>query len=226
MKLGFSNMDAVVLLGAPGSGKGTQTTRLCSDFGFYRVSTGDIIRNEVLKGTLLGKSVSNLQSTGRLVPDDVVCDMVFSNLSLVSDRNFIFDGFPRTLYQAEKLGEFFTKNSSRTFIFLLDLAFEKILARIINRLSCTKCGAVYNSKEEFVAVGAPCGICGSALVVRQDDNPTVLKERYDIYQKEIMPIVDFFGTEVTVIDGGQSPEFVFSQISKKIQKTIPKVGIS
>lgn len=209
-------MDAVVLLGAPGSGKGTQTGKLCDDFGYHRVSTGDIIRSEIRDGTLLGKSVAQYQATGMLVPDDTVCEMVFSNLSRIDGRGLVFDGFPRTLLQAQRLERFFVERDLRGFIFLFDVTFENIENRIVNRVSCPGCNAVFNSQVDGVSTGAPCPRCGTRIGVRQDDTIEVLRHRYDIFRREVDPILEFYGDKVHVIAGNRPADDVYLDITEQM----------
>lgn len=207
-------MDAVVLLGAPGSGKGTQTARLCEEFNYNRVSTGDIIRFEIREGTLLGKTVEKYQATGLLVPDDTVCEMVFSNLSRIDVRGLVFDGFPRTLLQAQRLESFYVERDIRGFVFLFDVTFENIESRIVNRVSCPGCNTVFNRSLDRVEAGIPCPRCGTRVGVRQDDTIEVLRKRYDIFRRELDPILEFYGDKVQVIPSNRPADEVYLDIIK------------
>ena len=207
-------MDAVVLLGAPGSGKGTQTARLCEEFNYNRVSTGDIIRFEIREGTLLGKTVEKYQATGLLVPDDTVCEMVFSNLSRIDVRGLVFDGFPRTLLQAQRLESFYVERDIRGFVFLFDVTFENIESRIVNRVSCPGCNTVFNRSLDRVEAGIPCPRCGTRVGVRQDDTIEVLRNRYDIFRRELDPILEFYGGKVQVIPSNRPADEVYLDIIK------------
>ncbi|NBV83837.1 hypothetical protein EBR57_06940, partial [bacterium] len=198
--------------------KGTQSAKLCADLGYTRVSTGDIIRGEIRQGTLLGKSVAQYQAKGLLVPDDIVCEMVFVNLAHLDERGLIFDGFPRTLLQAQRLDRFFVEHDIRAHIILVDVAFDAIESRIVNRVSCPSCNSVYNRNVDSVLPGTPCPRCGTTVVVRQDDTVEVLKNRYDIYCREIAPILAFYSDRVQTISGTQTPEVVYRQIRELMNR--------
>lgn len=214
-------MNAIILLGAPGSGKGTQTSLLCDNSSFYRVSTGDIIRGEIRRGTLLGKSVGVYQAKGELVPDDVVCDMVFSNLDELEDLALIFDGFPRTLYQAQELDKFLERKSYVTSIFLIEVSFDSLLARIASRICCTSCDGVFRADKEGLSAGSLCPKCGSTLAIRKDDKPDVVRNRYEIYCKEISPVKQFYGNRIQTVNGLQDPNVIQAEILNRLN-----IGIS
>ncbi len=213
-------MDAVVLLGAPGSGKGTQTAKLCEEFNYNRVSTGDIIRFEIRERTLFGKTVEEYQAKGLLVPDDTVCEMVFSYLSRIDGRGLVFDGFPRTLFQAQMLDSFFCERDIRGLVFLFDVTFENIESRIVNRVSCPGCNTVFNRSLDRLEAGVPCPRCGTGIGVRQDDTIEVLRNRYDIFRREVDPILGFYGRKVHVIPGNRPADEVYLDIIKQMNFSV------
>lgn len=210
-------VNAVILLGAPGAGKGTQTSLLCNEYGFFRVSTGDIIRAEVKLGSFLGKTVAHFQDKGQLVPDDLVSELVFSRLRALESDSFVFDGFPRTLAQAIKLDEYLQASSLSSSVVLVDVPFESIRTRILGRLYCPGCQSIFSSLASAAYEGMPCPCCGVQLAVRPDDNIEVLKDRYDIYNREIGPILEYYGSRVRSVDGTQPSEMVYDSLVRLLE---------
>jgi len=218
-------VESIVLLGAPGSGKGTQTERICADFGYFRVSTGDIIRSEIRLGTDLGMKTKEFQEKGLLVPDDVVCDMVFNAVEAeTSSIGVVFDGFPRTLFQADRLSSFLEqKKYKASLVFYFEVQFEEIARRILSRLSCPGCGAVYSAFVHGINVGEACPKCGQTVGIRSDDSLDVLKSRFDIFCRELDPILSYYGDRVIRVDATQTPDALFSFILGIVSKERSRV---
>jgi adenylate kinase len=202
----------VVLLGPPGSGKGTQAKRLVEVLGTPHVSSGDLFRHHLSEGTELGKRARSYMEKGELVPDDVTVDMVIDRISRPDcEEGVILDGFPRTLTQAEALDRELERRGQRiTIAPLIQVSDEEVMRRLTARRVCEDCGAVYNlifnpPEEEGV-----CDVCGGGLYQREDDNPETVRHRLYTYYKETSPLVGYyFARDLLVeIDGEQTVEEV------------------
>ncbi len=209
-------MNSVVLLGAPGSGKGTLAQQLKVRWNVAHISTGDMFRESVKKNTPMGVKASEYMKEGHLVPDDVTIGIVderFSNDDV--KKGFILDGFPRTIPQAEALDLIVNKKRLKlNAVILLNVDYSLIVKRITGRRSCTSCGQIYNiynmpSKKENI-----CDKCSSALVQRKDDTEEVVKERLEAYEKQTAPLVDFYRAKniLVEIDASLSPDYMLKQL--------------
>lgn len=209
-------MNSVVLLGAPGSGKGTLAQQLKARWNVAHISTGDMFRESVKNNTPMGIKASEYMKEGHLVPDDVTIGIVderFSNNDV--KKGFILDGFPRTIPQAEALDLIVNKKQLKlNAVILLNVDHSLIVKRITGRRSCTSCGQIYNiynmpSKKENI-----CDKCGSALVQRKDDTEEVVKERLEAYEKQTAPLVDFYRAKniLVEIDASLSPDYMLKQL--------------
>ena len=183
-------MKRILLLGAPGSGKGTQGELLQEKYGYLKISTGDLIREEVKNKSEIGVKAEKSIDEGKLISDDIIVQMVKKKL----DENhgvlgYIMDGFPRTLSQAVSLTEI--KVDSETAIFLR-LNKEKLIERLTSRLYCNRCGAVYNLLTNPPKVHGICDRCGNELAKRSDDKKEVVKKRIDVFFDETLPVVEFY----------------------------------
>lgn len=183
-------MKRILLFGAPGSGKGTQGELLREKYGYLKISTGDLIREEVRKKSEIGIKAENCINEGKLVSDEIIVKMVKNRL----DENpripgYIMDGFPRTLSQAESLSRI--KVDSEIAIFL-KVNEEKLIERLTSRLYCDKCGAVYNLLTNPPKVQWVCDKCGNNLTKRSDDKREVVKKRIDIFLEETLPVIEFY----------------------------------
>lgn len=182
----------VILLGAPGSGKGTEASLLAKSADMLHVSTGDIFRAEISARTELGIQADSFISKGQLVPDSITLGMVRSRLDGI-DKGFLFDGFPRSIPQAEGLDSWFREIGRRIdAVVFLDVSDEVIVRRIVNRRSCAKCGKIYNiitlpPKSEGI-----CDVCGGELLQRSDDNEEVVRRRLDAYRQKTAPLVEYY----------------------------------
>jgi adenylate kinase len=193
----------IVILGPPGSGKGTYSSRLANKLGIPHISTGDIFREEIENGSELGRSISSYVSNGKLVPDDIVNRVVEKRLSREDCmKGFILDGYPRTINQAEFLDAFFKIDA----VINLNVPDEVIVRRLSSRLICRKCGAIYNRITLPPKVDEVCDICGGELYQRDDDKPEVVRERIRIYKKEVAPLLEHYRKAGVVFDFFYEPD--------------------
>lgn len=187
----------IVMLGAPGSGKGTIGKILSTDLNLVHVSTGDIFREQINKNTELGKKIQKYLEEGTLVPDDVVIETVKARLLEDDVKNgAILDGFPRTVAQAEALRDFLKENKpgAKRVAIELDVPDDEIIKRIVNRLICTNksCGAIFNKETKPPKKENICDVCGSELKRRDDDNKETVTKRLDIYHQNSKDLIDFY----------------------------------
>lgn len=187
----------IVMLGAPGTGKGTIGKILSKDLNLVHVSTGDIFRDQINKGTELGKKIQGYIESGALVPDDVVIETVKTRLLEQDVANgAILDGFPRTSAQAEALKNFLKENKpgAKRVAIELDVPDDEIIRRVVNRLICSNksCGAIYNKETKPPKKEGICDVCGSALKRRDDDNKETVTKRLEIYHQNSKDLIDFY----------------------------------
>ena len=187
----------IVMLGAPGSGKGTIGKILSKDMNLAHISTGDIFREQISNKTELGKQAESYISKGALVPDNVTIKMVETRLSEVDVKDgAILDGFPRTAVQAEALKNFLEENNpmQKRIAIELDVPDEEIIKRIVNRVTCSnkECGAIYNLQTRPPKQEGICDICGSALTKRADDNAETVAKRLKVYHENAKDLIEFY----------------------------------
>ena len=187
----------IVMLGAPGTGKGTIGKILSEDLNLTHISTGDIFRDQINKGTELGKKIQRYIESGALVPDDVVIETVKTRLLEQDVANgAILDGFPRTSAQAEALKNFLKENKpgAKRVAIELDVPDDEIIRRVVNRLICSNksCGAIYNKETKPPKKEGICDVCGSALKRRDDDNKETVTKRLEIYHQNSKDLIDFY----------------------------------
>ena len=189
----------IVLLGAPGSGKGTQAARLKEMYGIPHIATGDILRAEVASGTELGKKAEGFMNEGRLVPDAVILEMMESRLRKPDTRRgWLLDGFPRTLEQAAGLRSLTERIDQRVDAgVVLNVAPEVVVRRLSGRRVCESCQAVTNVSE--MQAGA-CPLCGGRLVLRPDDAPQVVRRRIEVFEHQTRPVFEYFRKNYDVIE--------------------------
>ncbi|MBN1785881.1 MAG: adenylate kinase [Candidatus Methanofastidiosa archaeon] len=207
----------IILLGKPGGGKGTQATLLKEKLDVPQISTGDILREAVKKGTPLGKKAKEYMDAGKLVPDELIKGLVEERLLQDDTKGgFIFDGFPRTLRQAEDLEEI----SERTGISIdkvvyIDVPTQNIVKRLSGRRSCG-CGAVYHIESKPPKRQGICDVCSGKLYQRDDDKEDVINNRIEQYEAQTMPLIEYYKNEgiLVTINGDQSINDVFKDIIK------------
>ncbi len=208
----------IILLGAPGVGKGTQAQLISKEFSIPQISTGDILRNEVKMGTPLGKEAKGYMDKGALVPDDIIIRMMENRIRQDDcKRGFILDGFPRTVAQAEAFDEMLKKNGlTLDRVILIDVPEEEIIERLTGRRVCPKCGAVYHIKNNPPKNDNLCDKCGVELVQRDDDKREVVENRLKVYRESTMPLIDYYTKtgKLVKVDGRGSIEETFEKIKK------------
>jgi len=208
----------IVMLGAPGAGKGTQAKMIAAKYGIPHVSTGDIFRANIKNGTELGKEAKSYMDKGALVPDELTVRILLDRVAQDDcAKGYVLDGFPRTIPQAEVLDAELTKlNDKIDFAINVDVPDENIVRRMSGRRSCPSCGATYHivhipPKQEGV-----CDKCGAALVQRDDDKEETVKNRLKVYHEQTQPLIDFYEKKDVLknVDGTVDSEEVFAAIVK------------
>jgi adenylate kinase len=206
----------LILLGSPGSGKGTQGERLQADFRLPYYATGDILRAEVREGTELGREAKEYMDRGDLVPDEVIIGMIAERVERPEAADgFILDGFPRTTAQAEALDEEVRRMGKRlTAAILIEVSDEEVVRRLSGRRICEKDGHVFHVEFDPPSKDGVCDVCGSRLVVRDDDKPEVVRHRLDEYHEKTEPLISYYEGEGILrrVDGEQAPEEVGDRI--------------
>lgn len=187
-------MLRLILLGAPGAGKGTQAEIISESYGIPQISTGAILREEIASGTELGKRLKEIIEAGQLVPDSDVIEIVKGRLAQADCANgYILDGFPRTIPQAEALDVMLSENGGKIDMVLsIDVADEDIISRMSGRRVCPKCGASYHIVYNPPKTENVCDKCGSELAIRPDDNPEVVADRLAVYHKKTAPLENYY----------------------------------
>jgi len=221
----------IILLGAPGAGKGTQAKLIAATYGVPQVSTGDLFRENVARGTELGLKVKEVLSRGELVTDGLVNDMVAERLGHPDvRRGFILDGFPRTVGQAEWLDGYLKSrqlrdgsaapfSALRPLVIQVVVRYNQLLQRITGRRTCPTCGRIYNVHFQPPKVEGICDVDGGRLIVRPDDTEEVVAERLKAYERQTLPLVAYYKAkgQVVDVDGEQPVEMVAAQASRAIE---------
>lgn len=208
----------IIMLGAPGAGKGTQAKMIAEKCGIPHISTGDIFRANIKNGTELGAKAKEYMDKGLLVPDELVCDLVVDRIQQADcEKGYILDGFPRTIPQAEALENALNAIEQKLdYVIDIDVPDENIINRMSGRRACVGCGATYHVLFNPTKVEGKCDVCGESLILRDDDKPETVKKRLDVYHTQTQPLIDFY-TERKVlveVDGTQSMDKVFDDIMK------------
>lgn len=218
-------MVNLILLGPPGAGKGTQAKRLVDERGMHQLSTGDMLREAKTSGTMLGMFVAEIMDRGDLVTDEIVIGLILERLSGPRGGGFIFDGFPRTLIQADALGDLLLSIGQK-----LDVVIEmriddpELVARITGRYTCGTCGAVYHDQAHPTAKPGICDTCGSTnLKRRADDNEQALKQRLMEYYKKTSPLIGYYYAkgQLDSVDGLGDVDAIGRAISAVLDKLAP-----
>lgn len=206
----------VILMGPPGSGKGTQAVRIKDQLNIPHISTGNILRDHIRNNTPLGIKAKEYMDAGKLVPDSLIIDLLFDRVSNPDAvKGYLLDGFPRTIPQAEAFDQRLSKNSHLVVI-NLQVSDELVVKRISGRLSCPSCGCVYNRFFDAPREEGKCTKCGAALVQRADDAEVVVRERLSVYKTQTEPLVEYYKKKNVLINinGEQDPDKVFEEIKR------------
>ncbi|MBQ7235904.1 MAG: adenylate kinase [Clostridia bacterium] len=201
----------LILLGAPGSGKGTQAAYITDKYDLPHISTGDLFRENIKNKTPLGIKVKEIMDTGNLCPDDLTVELVKDRLNNPDCKNgYLLDGFPRDIPQAIALDEF----AAPDVVIEIDVDLNKIEHRITGRRSCPKCGGSFH--VDFIGNVDKCPTCGDKLIIRKDDNPETVKERLEVYQNQTAPLIEYYGKQgkLVKVNGDQPIEKVFEEVVK------------
>lgn len=213
-------MLRAVLLGPPGAGKGTQAVRLVEKYEIPHISTGDIFRKNIKEGTELGKKAQEYMNAGALVPDELVVDLVKDRLQQDDCKNgFLLDGFPRTIFQAEKLDEFLSESNQKMDIVInLKVEKEALIKRLTGRRVCKDCGASYHIVNVPPKKEGVCDTCGGELIQRKDDNIETVENRINVYEEQTAPLIGYYKEAGSLVDfdGEASLDEVFDAIVQAI----------
>ena len=208
----------IIMLGAPGAGKGTQAKQIADKYGVPHISTGDIFRANIKNGTELGKKAKEYMDQGLLVPDELTCDLVMDRIQQEDCKNgFILDGFPRTIPQAEALDAALGKiNEKMDYAIDVDVPDENIVNRMSGRRACLNCGATYHLISIPPKVEGICDRCGSEIVLREDDKPETVQKRLKVYHEQTQPLIEYYSGKGVLkeVDGTQPMDDVFAAIVK------------
>lgn len=206
----------IIMLGAPGAGKGTQAKQVAAKYQIPHISTGDIFRANIKGGTELGKKAKAYMDQGALVPDELVVDLVADRIKQDDCREgYVFDGFPRTIPQAEALDKALEEMGSKIdYAIDIDVPDENIVNRMSGRRACLACGATYHVQFNAPKAEGICDVCGKELVLRDDDKPETVKTRLDVYHTQTQPLIDYYKEKGVLrsVDGTQDVADVFKSI--------------
>lgn len=206
----------IILLGPPGSGKGTQAKKISEKLALPHISTGDLFRENLSKGTELGKRVKSYMESGNLVPDDIVIEMLMARVAQPDcKKGYLLDGFPRSLPQAEALQKQLGEDVN-LIVLNIKVDDDVIVKRIEGRMTCDQCGEIYNRYFSPPSHEGVCDQCGGTLGQRSDDNATVIRERLNVYHKQTAPLESFYEKKgvLHTVDGQQNPDVVFNALMK------------
>ena len=206
----------IIMLGAPGAGKGTQAKQIADKYSIPHISTGDIFRANIKNGTELGNKAKQYMDQGALVPDELTCDLVMDRIQQDDCKNgFVLDGFPRTIPQAEALDAALEKiNEKMDYAIDVDVPDENIVNRMSGRRACLNCGATYHLISIPPKVEGICDRCGSEIVLREDDKPETVQKRLKVYHEQTQPLIDYYKNQgiLKSVDGTQPMDEVFKAI--------------
>ncbi|MBO6241394.1 MAG: adenylate kinase [Butyrivibrio sp.] len=206
----------IIMLGAPGAGKGTQAQMIADKYNIPHISTGDIFRANIKNGTELGKKAKEFMDKGQLVPDELTVQLLLDRVANEDCKNgYVLDGFPRTIPQADVLDSELTKLGDKVdFAINVDVPDENIVRRMSGRRACLKCGATYHIEHIKPKQEGICDKCGSELVQRDDDKPETVQNRLSVYHEQTQPLIDYYDKKniLKTVDGTKDMQEVFSNI--------------
>ena len=206
----------IIMLGAPGAGKGTQAKKIASKYEIPHISTGDIFRANIKNGTELGKKAKSFMDQGLLVPDELTVDLVMDRIQKEDCKNgYILDGFPRTIPQAEALDQALKALGDKLdYAIEVDVPDENIVKRMAGRRACVHCGATYHIVHAPTKVENICDVCGGNLILRDDDKPETVTKRLTVYHNQTKPLIDYYKEEgiLATVDGTADLEDVFKAV--------------
>lgn len=208
----------IIMLGAPGAGKGTQAKKIADKYNIPHISTGDIFRANIKNNTPLGQKAKTYMDQGLLVPDELVVDLVVDRFKADDCKNgYVLDGFPRTIPQAEALDAALLAIGSKVdYAINVEVPDENIINRMSGRRACVSCGATYHIVHIPTKVEGVCDVCGSNLILRDDDKPETVKKRLAVYHEQTQPLIDYYTNKgvLNEVDGTKDMNDVFSDIVK------------
>ena len=212
----------IIMLGAPGAGKGTQAKMIADQYKIPHISTGDIFRANIKEGTELGKEAKTYMDKGLLVPDELTVKILLDRVAKDDCKNgYVLDGFPRTIPQAEVLDKALTELGDKIdYAINVDVPDENIINRMSGRRACLSCGATYHIEHIPPKTEGVCDTCGSELVLRDDDKPETVKNRLNVYHEQTQPLIDFYTAKnvLKTVDGTRDMKDVFAAITEILDK--------
>lgn len=211
----------IIMLGAPGAGKGTQAKKLAVKYGIPHISTGDIFRANIKNGTELGKKAKVYMDQGLLVPDELVVDLVVDRFKEPDcEKGYVLDGFPRTIPQAKALDEALAKNDDQVeYAIDVDVPDANIITRMAGRRACVNCGGTYHLETIPPKKEGICDTCGAELVLREDDKPETVEKRLKVYHDQTQPLIEYYTSKgiLKSVDGTKNLEAVFEDVVKIVE---------
>ena len=211
----------IIMLGAPGAGKGTQAKRIAAKYGVPHISTGDIFRANLKNETELGKKAKEYMDQGLLVPDELTLELVMDRFAQDDCKNgYVLDGFPRTIPQAEALTKALAdKQDAVDYAINVDVPDEAIVSRMSGRRACLNCGGTYHVEFNPTKVEGVCDACGGQLVLREDDKPETVLKRLHVYHEQTQPLIDYYNGQniLKEVDGTLDMEDVFGAIIRILE---------
>lgn len=212
----------IIMLGAPGAGKGTQAKKIAAKYSIPHISTGDIFRANIKNNTELGQKAKTYMDKGELVPDELVVDLIMDRFKEDDCANgYVLDGFPRTIPQAEALDKALNaQNESVDYAINVEVPDENIINRMSGRRACVGCGATYHIQFNPTKVEGVCDVCGEKLILRDDDKPETVKNRLSVYHEQTQPLIDYYAKKsiLAEVDGTKDMEDVFNAIVEILGK--------
>ena len=211
----------IIMLGAPGAGKGTQAKKIAGKYEIPHISTGDIFRANIKNGTELGKKAKTYMDQGLLVPDELVVDLVVDRVNQKDCENgYVLDGFPRTIPQAEALDKALTAMGQKLdYALNVDVPDENIVRRMSGRRACVSCGATYHLEYAPAKQEGVCDTCGGELILRDDDKPETVQKRLNVYHEQTQPLIDYYTKAgiLKTVDGTKEIDQVFQTVTEILE---------